>query len=148
VRLTPKFPAGILFSQVRLKADTTYEGGAMRRPTLPAWIACAGVLALLSATIVVAHHGTGISYDNSQLFTSQAVVTEFEFKNPHVRIFFDTKDEKTGQLTHWSGEMAAPSIYLRDGWTKAQAVEQLKPGTVLTISYWLSKAEEKLPPGV
>jgi len=97
---------------------------------------------------VLAHHGTGISYDNSQLFTSQAVVTEFEFKNPHVRIFFDMKDPKTNQVTHWSGEMAAPSVYLRDGWTKAQAVEQLKPGTVLTISYWLSKAEENLPPGV
>jgi hypothetical protein len=103
---------------------------------------------LLGASPAFAHHGTGISYDNSQLFTSKATVTEFEFRNPHVRIFFDTTDEKTGKVTHWSGEMAAPSIYLRDGWTKAQAIEQLKPGTVVTISYWLSKAEEKLPPGV
>src|SRR5438132_5367530 len=95
-------------------------------------------VALLSATSAFAHHGTGISYDNSQLFTSKALVTEFEFRNPHVRIFFDTTDEKTGKVTHWSGEMAAPSIYLRDGWTKAQAIEQLKPGSVVTISYWLS----------
>src|SRR5439155_4267473 len=106
------------------------------------------LIALLSVGTALAHHGTGISYDNSQLFTSKALVTEFEFRNPHVRIFFDTTDEKTGKVTHWSGEMAAPSIYLRDGWTKAQAVDELKPGNVVTISYWLSKAEEKLPPGV
>jgi hypothetical protein len=104
-----------------------------------------GVLAVVP---VFAHHGTGISYDNSELFTSKAVVTQFEFKNPHVRIFFDTTDEKTGKITHWSGEMAAPSIYLRDGWTKAQALAELKSGTVVTISYWLSKAQEQLPPGV
>ena len=120
----------------------------MGRPPVFALVRFAPLIAVLSATSVSAHHGTGISYDNSELFTSKAVVTEFEFKNPHVRIFFDTKDEKTGKMTHWSGEMAAPSIYLRDGWTKAQAVQELMPGTVLTISYWLSKAQEKLPPGV
>jgi hypothetical protein len=120
----------------------------MRRQAAFALTLFALAIAVLSATPVFAHHGTGISYDNSQLFTSKAVVTEFDFKNPHVRIFFDTKDDKTGKITHWSGEMAAPSIYLRDGWTKAQAVEELKPGNVLTISYWLSKAEEQLPPGV
>jgi len=105
-------------------------------------------IAAFHAAPVLAHHGTGISYDNSELFTSKAVVTGFEFRNPHVRIFFDTTDEKTGNVTHWSGEMAAPSIYLRDGWTKAQALRELMPGTTLTISYWLSKAQEKLPPGV
>lgn len=120
----------------------------MRRQAAFALIVFASAITALSATPVFAHHGTGISYDNSQLFTSKAVVTEFEFKNPHVRIFFDTTDEKTGKLTHWSGEMAAPSIYLRDGWTKARAMEELKSGNVVMISYWLSKAEEKLPAGV
>ena len=120
----------------------------MGRSLFPASTLFAIIVSMLGAAPVLAHHGTGISYDNSQLITSSAVVTEFEFKNPHVRIFFDTKDDKSGKVTHWSGEMAAPSIYLRDGWTKAQAVDQLRPGTVLTISYWLSKAQEQLPPGV
>ena len=114
----------------------------MRRLT-----AFASMIVVLVATPVLAHHGTGISYDSSQLFTSKATVTAFEFKNPHVAVFFDTTDEH-GKVTHWSGEMAAPSVYLRDGWTKKRAVDELMAGTVITISYWLSKAEEKLPPGV
>jgi hypothetical protein len=101
----------------------------------------------MTATSAFAHHGTGISYDNSALFTSTATVTAFDYRNPHVRLFFDTKDEK-GRVKHWSGEMANPGQYERAGWGRKRTMEELKPGTVITISYWLSKAEENLPPDV
>src|SRR5581483_5676501 len=39
------------------------------------------------------HHGTPINYENDKLFTAKATVTAFEYKNPHVRLFFDTTDE-------------------------------------------------------
>ena len=102
---------------------------------------------LLAGTTVSAHHGTGISYDNSTLITSTATVTAFDYRNPHVRVFFDTKDDK-GRLKHWSGEMANPGQYERAGWGKKRTMDELKPGTVITISYWLSKAEENLPADV
>ena len=102
------------------------------------------ILIILAAMPVFAHHGTGISYDNSTLITSKATVTAFEFTNPHVRIFFDTTNEK-GNVKHWSGEMANPSQYMRAGWGKKRSSDELKPGTPITISYWLSKAEENLP---
>ena len=102
------------------------------------------ILIILAAMPVFAHHGTGISYDNSTLITSKATVSAFEFTNPHVRIFFDTTDSK-GNVKHWSGEMANPSQYMRAGWGKKRSSDELKPGTPITISYWLSKAEENLP---
>ena len=105
------------------------------------------VLFCAAATVAYAHHGTGISYDNATLYTSKATVTAFEYKNPHVRIFFDTKDEQ-GHVKHWSGEMANPGQYERAGWPKKRTVEELMPGTVIMISYWLSKVEENLPPDV
>jgi Family of unknown function (DUF6152) len=96
---------------------------------------------------LVAHHGTGISYDNSKAITSKAIVTDFTFLNPHVRIFFDVTDPK-GNVTHWSGEMANPAQFLRDGWTKKRLEKELAPGTEVTITYLVSKAQERLPTGV
>jgi hypothetical protein len=105
------------------------------------------VITLTFLTLVMpvfAHHGTPNSYDNSKLITNHATVTGFEFTNPHVRIFFDTKDEK-GNVRHWSGEMANPAQYIRGGWGKKRSDQALKPGTEITISYYLSKVEEHLP---
>ncbi len=108
----------------------------------------AGVLAVLLMISIplFAHHGTGISYDSSKAITSKAIVTEFVFSNPHVRIFFDVTDEK-GNVTHWSGEMANPAQFLRDGWNKRRLEKEFAPGTPLTVTYHVSKAQEHLPPG-
>jgi hypothetical protein len=105
------------------------------------------VTACLVASPILAHHGTPINYTNGDLTTTKATVTGFDFKNPHVALFFDTTDEK-GNVTHWSGEMASPSVYLRDGWTKKRSEEELKPGTMITISFLPSKLQESLPPGI
>jgi hypothetical protein len=110
-------------------------------------ITCSAVVLLALAAPLFAHHGTPINYANDTLFTSQATVTAFEYKNPHVRLFFDTKDEH-GNVKHWSGELANPAQYARAGWDKKRSVEAFKPGTVLTVSYYISKAEENLPPDV
>lgn len=104
-------------------------------------------IVVLVAAPAFAHHGTPTNYNSTDLFTSKAIVTGFDFKNPHVALFFDTTDG-SGKVTHWSGEMASPSVYLRDGWTKKRSEEELKPGTEITISYFVSKAQEALPPGV
>ena len=105
------------------------------------------IVLLIAVVPLFAHHGTPTSYDNTKLITSKATVTGFEFTNPHVRIFFDTQDEK-GSVRHWSGEMANPAQYMRAGWGKKRSEEELKPGTPITISYFLSKAEEHLPPDI
>ncbi len=102
------------------------------------------IVFLMVAMPLFAHHGTPISYENSTLITTKATVTGFEYKNPHVRLFFDTTDE-SGHVKHWSGELANPAQYVRAGWTKKRTEEELKPGAVLTISYFISKAQENLP---
>ena len=43
----------------------------------------AAALLLGASALATAHHGTNISYDRSKQFTAQAVVTEFEYRNPH-----------------------------------------------------------------
>ena len=98
---------------------------------------------IVMSGLVFAHHG-GQAYDRGKLTDFKATITEFRWSNPHVQIFFDTKDEK-GNVRHWSGEMANPSQYIRGGWGKKRSDQALKPGTEITISYYLSRVEEHLP---
>src|SRR5438270_10312479 len=81
-----------------------------------------------------AHHGTGVSYDNSKTFTVKATVTEFRYANPHPQIFFDVKDDK-GNVVHWTGEIAPnPTQLQQDGWGRKRSEAALAPGTDVTIT--------------
>ena len=55
-----------------------------------------------------AHHGTNISYDRSGDFTAQAVVTEFQYRNPHPELHVDLKDDKGAVVRLVAGEAAEP----------------------------------------
>src|ERR1700747_1329802 len=81
-----------------------------------------------------AHHGTGVSYDNSKAYTVKATVTEFRYANPHPQLFFDVKDDK-GNVTHWSGEIAPnPAQLVQAGWGRKRSEAALTPGTEVTLS--------------
>jgi hypothetical protein len=89
---------------------------------------------LTIGTPVLAHHGTGVSYDNSKAFTVKATVTEFRYANPHPQLFFDVKDEK-GNVVHWTGEIAPnPSQLQQDGWGRKRSEAALAPGTEVSIT--------------
>ena len=62
-------------------------------------------------------------------------VTEFNWANPHVQIYFDVKDSK-GNVAHWSVETLSPGKLARSGWSK----DSLKPGDQITITVWAAKS--------
>jgi hypothetical protein len=87
-------------------------------------LAAAAVLAVPSP--VLAHHGAS-DYDMAQTTTVKGgTVTRFDFVNPHVEIYWDTRNA-SGVVEHWHAEGTTPNILFRNGWTK----ESLKPGTEL-----------------
>ena len=88
----------------------------------------------VAAAPAVGHHGRAGTYQGTEIVTQQGTVLRFDYRNPHVRIYFETKDEQ-GNVTRWSGEMANISQFVRAGWTKARMEEQLQPGAVLTFTY-------------
>ena len=89
---------------------------------------------------LVAHHGTNISYDRSKPVTMQGTVTEFRFANPHPQLFVDVKDS-SGNVTNWGCEIAAnPYQLILSGWTKRRSMNELKPGTIVTITIAPSRA--------
>lgn len=81
-----------------------------------------------------AHHGTLISYDRDSQWTREAVVTRFNYANPHPQLFFDLQGAD-GSVEHWSAEMLPnPAGLLRVGWTKARSVAALAPGTTINVT--------------
>ena len=92
------------------------------------------ILFALSAALLLAHHGTGVSYDASKAYTVKATVTEFRYANPHPQIFFDVKDDK-GNVVHWSGEIAPnPAQLVQIGWGRKRSEAALMPGTEVTLT--------------
>jgi hypothetical protein len=87
------------------------------------------LLFLLLPGVATAHHGSSISYDAANLWTTWASVTEFNYKNPHPTMTFD-RTLKDGKIEHWVAELLqAPAPLARAGWTRGRSEEALKPGT-------------------
>jgi Family of unknown function (DUF6152) len=83
---------------------------------------------------LMAHHGTGVSYDASKPVSMKGVVTEFRYANPHPQLFFDVKNEK-GEVEHWSGEFYPnPAQLVQTGWGKKRSESVLQPGTAIQIT--------------
>lgn len=99
------------------------------------------IVALLAASLpLAAHHGTNISYDRTKQFTRQAVVTSFEYRNPHPQLHASVTDDK-GVTESWGLEFAPnPAQLIRNGWGRLRSVEALKPGTAITITVAPAKA--------
>jgi Family of unknown function (DUF6152) len=92
-------------------------------------------MVLMVAGPLLAHHGSGVSYDLGKVLTMQGTVTEFQWRNPHVYVMYDVKDAQ-GNVVSWGAETHAPVVCENeDHWTKAT----LKPGDKITISVFPSK---------
>jgi hypothetical protein len=92
------------------------------------------VMVLLVVAIpLMAHHGTGVSYDMKKVTVLKGVVTRFAFANPHSQLYFDVTDDK-GNVTHWAAEMRAPGNLLAEGYTRRGLMEKLAPGTPIAVT--------------
>ena len=102
----------------------------------------APLLAVLAfaAGAAFAHHGSAISYDTTNLWTTWATVTQFNYLNPHPTMTFD-RTVGDGEVEHWVAEILSnPSTMARQGWTRTRTVDALAPGTRVKLSLGTSRA--------
>jgi len=90
---------------------------------------------LVASGQISAHHGTRVSYDWTNPTRITGTVTEFVWRNPHARLFFDVIDEE-GDVVSWGAEMNSPMVLTRSGWTRTT----LEPGDELTFTIYPSRA--------
>src|SRR5947199_10679351 len=84
-----------------------------RRPV----IAALAIVALLITFggVASAHHGrAGYTKEASAI---KGTVTVLEWKNPHVFVNFDVKDDK-GNVVHWIGELSSATTMLASGMSR------------------------------
>jgi Family of unknown function (DUF6152) len=83
---------------------------------------------LVSSVPMIAHHGTA-AFDVKRMVTVTGTITNFEFVNPHVQVYWEAKNDK-GEAEMWQGELTAPNKLIRAGWDK----HTLKPGDKVTVT--------------
>jgi hypothetical protein len=66
-------------------------------------------------SVTVAAHHSFAMFDTAKPVTLDAVVTSFEWTNPHAYIEVDASDGRGG-VRHWSIELGSTSILMRAGW--------------------------------
>jgi uncharacterized protein DUF6152 len=76
---------------------------------------------------VFAHHSNSI-YDRDHQTELKGEVTDFEWINPHIHLFFEVTDDH-GNVKRWMSEGPSPSQMAENGWKK----ETLKPGDHVSI---------------
>ena len=84
------------------------------------------------AFVVLAHHSAANYGD--KLTTMGGTVVEYRWRNPHVTVLWDAKDD-TGKVVRWRGELASVSSLMGHGLTK----NSLKPGDEIRITVFPSK---------
>ena len=86
------------------------------------------VVGLLTVSVPVsAHHGNA-SYDTDKSVNVKGTVTDYMWRNPHVFVKVDVKDD-SGNITHWIVEAQNPVSMSQIGWSK----DTFKPGDPVEI---------------
>lgn len=88
------------------------------------------LVAALAAIPLFAHHGRGATYDEKKVLTATATITEVAWRNPHVAIYADVKDE-SGKVVNWGFESQNVSSLSRIGFFR----NSLKVGQEVTIKF-------------
>lgn len=105
----------------------------MKSTPLTFFALTAGLL-MLSAPMF-AHHGVA-AYDMTKLTTVKGTVTDFQFINPHVEIYFNVVVEgEKGKVEQWIAEANSPNVLARAGWNK----NVVKPGDQITAIGYRAK---------
>jgi hypothetical protein len=94
------------------------------------YVSCAAALiVILCASPVFAHHSFAAEYDSTKPVKLTGNVTRIDWQNPHVYFYIDVKNAETGRVENWAFEMGAPSVIVRQGWTKTT----MKIGDVIIV---------------
>jgi Family of unknown function (DUF6152) len=96
---------------------------------------------LLGATLpAAAHHSFPAQYDAEKVINLTGKVTKVEWTNPHIFIYVDVPDEKTGAVVNWALELGGPNSLLRLGWKR----DSLKTDDLITVEGSLARDGSKL----
>ena len=92
-----------------------------------------GVAAFVASNLSLAHHSHSM-FDHSEEVSISGTVTKFSFRNPHVFLFIDVKNENGEVLNYWIEMSNIPNMIRRGVGYKTFA-----PGDEVTVNMWRLK---------
>ena len=81
-----------------------------------------------AAGVANAHHSAAAAF-TTDIIEVEGAVTEFNFTNPHIDVYFDVTGEN-GEVTQWRASGSAANLLRRRGWTAATIL----PGQYLRVT--------------
>ena len=103
--------------------------------TIKASALVAGLVLILAAVPLLAHHSFAAQYDRNKPTTLTGPVRRLDWINPHARFFIDVTDAATGKVVSWEIELGPTAGLMRRGWTRTS----LKIGEPVTVAGFLAK---------
>jgi hypothetical protein len=76
---------------------------------------------------LLAHHGRGATYDMKKQVTLKGTITQYVWRNPHVLVYMDVKDEN-GKVVNWGFENSNVNTLAGQGYNR----NTLKVGEPIT----------------
>jgi hypothetical protein len=96
---------------------------------------------LAAALPAHSHHSFAAQYDAAKPITLTGKVTKVEWTNPHVYVYVDVRDEKTGEIANWALEIGGgPNSLIRQGWSR----DSLKADDVINVEASLARDGSRL----
>ena len=80
-----------------------------------------------------------MKYDDHHPIMLNGTVTKVTWKNPHVLLYLDVKDEG-GKVTNWQLELNSPNMLISQGWK----LDSLKVGDQVTANGFPAKNGENV----
>ena len=92
-----------------------------------------GVAAFVASNLSLAHHSHSM-FDHSEEVSISGTVTKFSFRNPHVFLFIDVKNQNGEVLNYWIEMSNIPNMIRRGVGYKTFA-----PGDEVIVNMWRLK---------
>jgi hypothetical protein len=89
---------------------------------------------LRRATLLVAHHNIAAMYDAEKPVPLNGTVTAVQWRNPHVFVFVDVKDD-SGSVVNWKVEWLAALVLSQQGFTR----DSLHVGDIINMTACVAK---------
>jgi glyoxylase-like metal-dependent hydrolase (beta-lactamase superfamily II) len=100
----------------------------------PKFVVAVMAFVVMGAARLGAHHSFAAEFDASKRVTLKGVVTSVDWRNPHIYVYLNVKDEN-GKVTEWACEGGPPNVLLREGWSRTT----VKEGDEITIDGAVAK---------
>ena len=92
-----------------------------------------GVAGFVASNLSLAHHSHSM-FDHSEEVSISGTVTKFSFRNPHVFLFIDVKNENGEILNYWIEMSNIPNMIRR-----GVGYKTFESGDEVTVNMWRLK---------